>query len=565
MLLGNCTIWQSIRDSPRAPHYNGALRRIGMPREWNRPAAALIVAALAVVAYAGTLRNGFVFDDLTVVVNNPVVHGPLDVRSWLATDFLGARRPNLRGGLWRPLPTITLWLDQHVAAGEPWMFHLTNVLFHALASLALTWAVYRQAGQLRIAVITGSIFAVLAINSEAVAGVVSRADVMAAGFGFLAWACVAPFAEPLDGRHLAGFSAALLAALISKESAVAFAGSLIVACTAVYLTNRHARSHLPSLQLVLATGAVLLVYVAARQRLIGPVSTIGRLVLNNPLLDEPLQTRIWTGFSLLTLTVERTLFPRTLVPDYSFAAITPIRTPFETSVEVGVLILVALLGCAWRLRRHSTWLVGVAMFVTGWAALSNIPIALPIIFAERLLYGMMGSAALLIGIVIDAVWLRHRKAAFVLLSAVVVGNGARTIVRVRDWHDELRLFARATRDAPTTARAWNNLGASLIQVDEAPQALDALHRAMAIAPDWSPPYVLEGNALASLQRPVEAEASFRRAYALDPNNAQAAYSLTGILVQSGHRAEGVLILQRYVSLHPQAIRERNLLDRLTAR
>ena len=525
-----------------------------------------VVAVLAIAAHAGTLANGFVFDDRGAVLENPIVHAPLDVHALFSTDYWGGRPPNWRVGIWRPLAAITFWSDQRLGGGRPSVFHFTNVLFHALASVALTFAVYRQSGRLRLAVVTGSTFAVLAVNSEAVAGIVSRADVMAAGLGFLAWASVAPFTAPLAAGQLAAFSAALLAALMCKEAAVAPAAGLIAGCAALYAAEPRQRSLVPLGQLIVTVGGVLLIYVALRQTLVAPLSTIKRDILNNPLLNEPIASRIWTGLAILTLTIERSAFPLRLIPDYSFAEITPLRTPFHPHVVFGLVFLVALIASAWWLRRREPmWTMGVVMLVVGWLALSNIPVPLPIVFAERLLYGITASMALLFAAGIDGLWLRQRQAAWTLLAVLIGGNLVRSVARDRDWHDDLRLFSRATYDAPRTARAWNNLGAALMQDGRRADALDALDRAIAIEPNWSPPHTLAGITLADLGRRREAEASLRRGYAINPDDAQAAYNLAVLLAQWGRPSEASAVLQHFLTAHPGAARERELLQTLRTR
>jgi hypothetical protein len=318
--------------------------------------------------------------------------------------------------------------------------------------------------------------------------------------------------------------------------------------------------------LIVTVGGVLLIYVALRQGLVAPLSTIKRDILNNPLLNEPIASRVWTGLAILTLTIERSAFPLRLIPDYSFAEITPLRTPFHPPVVFGLVFLVALIASAWWLRRREPmWTMGVVMLVVGWVALSNIPVPLPIVFAERLLYGMSASVALLFAAAIDGLWLRQRQVAWTLLAVLIGGNLVRSVARDRDWHDDLRLFSRATYDAPQTARAWNNLGAALMQDGRRAEALDALNHAIAIEPNWSPPHTLAGITLADLGRQREAEASLRRGYAVNPDDAQAAYNLAVLLAQWGRPSEASAVLQHFLTAHPSAARERELLQTLRTR
>ena len=72
------------------------------PWRWG---TAGLVAAIAVAVYAGSLQNGFVYDDGNAIVANPAAHDPwawraiLGTRSW----FAGAE-PTVA---YRPLTTWT--------------------------------------------------------------------------------------------------------------------------------------------------------------------------------------------------------------------------------------------------------------------------------------------------------------------------------------------------------------------------------------------------------------------------------------------------------------------------
>ena len=92
------------------------------------------MALAAILVYLNSLANGFAFDDLGIIVDNPTVHelGNL-LRIWGTPYWPGAEA--LDRGLYRPLTVFLFAIQWAVGQGSPFPFHVLNVLLHALASL----------------------------------------------------------------------------------------------------------------------------------------------------------------------------------------------------------------------------------------------------------------------------------------------------------------------------------------------------------------------------------------------------------------------------------------------
>ncbi len=497
-----------------------------------RPRAYALVVLAALLAHLRSVTCGFVYDDPYAILGNPVVQGAFDPGLLLARDFWGLA-PGEGVGTWRPLPVLTLWLDWHAGGGAPWLFHATNVLLHALASLALALAARSP--------LAGVIFAALAGSSEAVDGIVGRADVMAAGLCFLAW--------KLSRRSAWGAAAAFLGALLCKESAIVFPVWLL-------LVEKPRRGHL-----ALAAAAGL--YAALRAATFGLVSEdVLRSVNNNPLLGEPLGTRVMTSLELLALAARRILVPVELAPDYSFAEILP-----ATGVSpVGALVLIAAAAGALLLRRQAPLAArGLAIFLVTWLAVSNIVAPLPAIFAERLLYLPAAGAAMAMAAGLDALAGRSRLAAIGLAVLLVSGNLARSVARAGDWRVELTVWAAAVETTPRSARAHANLGAALRKVGRHDEALVALATATEIAPAWGLPRTLAGAVLDDQGARAAAERQLRMAVTLDPDLEDAAFNLGLFLARRGRAPEAVHVLRVYAARHPRAVKVTRLLRDVEAR
>ncbi|MGH8721731.1 MAG: hypothetical protein ACREU4_07090, partial [Burkholderiales bacterium] len=175
------------------------------------------VAACAVLVYIGALWNSFAMDDLYIIADNPLVRTPAGI--WRA--FAEPYWPRAFGGeMYRPLVIASFAIDR-LLDGPTW-FHVVNVCWHAGVAVVVAALVRRWSGA-EAALVAGLLFAVHPVHVEAVANVVGRAEMMAAGFSLLAlYAAVE--------RHSVGWSAAaLLLGLLSKENAAVTPGLIVLA------------------------------------------------------------------------------------------------------------------------------------------------------------------------------------------------------------------------------------------------------------------------------------------------------------------------------------------------
>ncbi|MGB9625166.1 MAG: hypothetical protein ACPMAQ_09915, partial [Phycisphaerae bacterium] len=188
-------------------------------------------AVLAVIAYANSLGNGFAYDDYTIILNNPAVSQEYQGR--LVPWYEPWRRPywpeaNRRQGLdvlYRPLTVQTYAWDMRLAGPSAWWFHLVNVVLHAAVSVGAWWLASRLCGSAAAGLVAAWLFAVHPIHTEAVTGIVGRAEVLAAGGAVAALFALERMAQAKRRAVVVlwGFAgvAAAAAAIFSKESGVA--------------------------------------------------------------------------------------------------------------------------------------------------------------------------------------------------------------------------------------------------------------------------------------------------------------------------------------------------------
>lgn len=128
---------------------------------------------------------------------------------------------------YRPLCVLTFRLNYFLGELDPWGYHLGNVICHAITSFLFTIL-----GEILLASKLGSLaagllFAAHPVHTEAVAGVVGRADVLACAFFLLTFLCYMRYVKVRHSRRSGTrwLIAALVfiltaAAMLNKEQAL---------------------------------------------------------------------------------------------------------------------------------------------------------------------------------------------------------------------------------------------------------------------------------------------------------------------------------------------------------
>uniref|UniRef100_A0A182PDC4 PMT_2 domain-containing protein n=1 Tax=Anopheles epiroticus TaxID=199890 RepID=A0A182PDC4_9DIPT len=162
------------------------------------------------------------------ILGNPDVLGTGGWSQLLQNDFWGTPLVDSGShGSYRPLCVASFKLNYLVDGFKPFGYHLVNVLLHSLAT-GLVVKLARHilpAGRSGVA-ITGLLFAAHPIHTEAVAGVVGRADLTGCIFyllALLAYIRHVRWRQWGDGRQWLALAATVLlagAAILCKETAV---------------------------------------------------------------------------------------------------------------------------------------------------------------------------------------------------------------------------------------------------------------------------------------------------------------------------------------------------------
>lgn len=523
---------------------------------------AIVVAAFAIVPFAGTVNHQFTYDDGTEVVLNSAIRSLRNVPAIFgetAWEGAGERAP-----IWRPLTTTTLALNHAAGALEPWGYHVVNVALHAsVALLVLALGLVLRLAPLAAG--AGAIvFAVHPVHVEAVVNVAGRKDLLATLFVLLGllshvaalrrtsrWWCALPIA-------------AVAAALLSKENGV-IAPGLFVAWDLTVGRDAFALRRRRAVALYVGYAATVVAYLVARQAVVGgfgfPVDTIP--FVTNPLAHVAPGTRLLTAVAVLGQGLALVAWPAVLSPDYSFDAIPLVTTSLDPRFVLAALVIAVLGGVAVAFARR----VPQVTFAIVWYAMAISPTAnvlFPVgtIFGDRLLYLPSVALAILAGAVVarvvgDRRVLLRRAAAAVAVVAVTMLM-ARTVAYAAAWRDDVTLTREAVRVYPACGTAHEHLGAALMRSGDVSEAIAELETAVQIlarAPELPARALIElGVAYERQARLLDAAAVYERLLGHERDHPDALWRLGVVHWAQGRREEAVVLWRRTVAVDPSHAR-----------
>lgn len=174
---------------------------------------------VALALHAPGLGHGFVGDDEFLILTNSQITSPVPLRELLLSDWFNRGTDPSGIGYYRPVIKASFRATYVLAGDNPLPYHAVNILFHAVAALALALVLSHFTSPLAAAV-GASLFAAHPSTVEAVAIVTSRSDVFAGAFLLLALECFLRWRESARGGWLAAALGMSLLAFGSKESSL---------------------------------------------------------------------------------------------------------------------------------------------------------------------------------------------------------------------------------------------------------------------------------------------------------------------------------------------------------
>ena len=412
-------------------------RNAGAPPGLGAPWIAALIAC-GFVCYLGAINSFFLADDFDSI-RSVVQGGPFGLWSTRGCAFF------------RPVASLSFFLDHAVWGLRPIGYHLTNLVLH-LVSVVLVARIALMLARLspmlernarEVAFFSGLFFAVLATHSEPVVWISGRTDLLACLFSLAS--LLVYLSARLSGKlkRLPLSLAFLLLALLSKEAAIAL--PLIIVVLELFFYARSKRKDLRTLRSgALPYVALLILYPLVRYLALGKlIGGYGR--------------RIHTYIDLEVVGKLLFYFPaRALVPALGTVSVGGVIVPLSGAVFAAAVVVILLISRVSR-ERHLPRLV---YLMVGICFLSIVPVMNLSVTAgtsegTRFLY--FPSVFLVVTLVLALASVLRKREFVVVCLILAAAHGGLLVRSTRLWRragDVSRSVVQDIIDAPAADRLW---------------------------------------------------------------------------------------------------------------
>lgn len=472
----------------------------------------LLFAILA--TYANHFHNDFHFDDSHTVQTNPFIRSLSNVPRFFVDARTFSSFPPDRD--YRPLVTSSLALDYRLAGGlHPFWFHLST-FFWFIVQLALTFFLFRKMldqarlapTNPRIALFMVAWYGLHPAMPETVNYIMQRGDVYST-LGVIGGLCV--WAYWPDKRKWGFYMLPVVAGALSKTPALMFAPILFLYILLFELREPTYSFHnlktavwqsLPAWLFSLAFG-IFHSFMTPKETVWGGV----------PLPYRVTQPYVWLRYFLSFF------YPNHLSAD---SDLTTLKFD-DPRIFAGVLFVLALLAVGWMTRQPRE--LRPICFGIAWFCLALLPTSLvPLAEVEndhRMFFPFVGLTLAVFWSLVSL----YRRSSLRVPTAALAALGALLLVpyaitthhRNQVWRTDESLWHDVAVKSPRNGRGLMNYGLARMEVGDYQTALDYFHRALTFTPAYMHLEINLGIANGAVHNDQEAEAHFRRAIALGPN------------------------------------------------
>ncbi|XP_063885771.1 protein O-mannosyl-transferase Tmtc3-like [Scylla paramamosain] len=510
-----------------------------------------LVLTVALLVYCNALSCSFVFDDISAIKENRDLRPHTPVTNLFFHDFWGTPMQKEQSHKsYRPLCVLTFRLNYLLHGLEPLGYHLVNMLLHGVVCILY----YRMCSMFLpelSSFVASLLFAVHPIHTEAVTGVVGRAETLSSLFflgSLVAYSgATAKQVRGARGARVATDWRLLLLAMLLATTAMLCKeqGITVIAICAVYelfIVQKvrgwelvqfgegvvSGKGSVPPWLADMAPRVFVLVattlgLMLARVHVMGaqlPVFTR----FDNPASVAPSPSRQLTYNYLLSVNAGLLLLPSTLCCDWTMGTI-PLVESFTDVRNLGTVALYLTLAklsyhALFVAHRHHAQVIimSLAFVVLPFLPATNLFFPVGFVVAERVLYMPSMGFCMLVAHgftnLLDRV--QAKKYLWLALLGLLAVHAVKTHVRNFDWRDEYTIFTAGLKVNQRNAKLFNNVGHALESQGRFAEALRYFQAAVSVQEDDIGAHINVGRTYNNLKLFSDAEQAYLKAKSLLP-------------------------------------------------
>ena len=426
----------------------------------------LIIAVFGFLLYANSLQNDFALDDISAIKKNWVVkQGMSSFPLILKTSYRFGYRAS-DDELYRPLPLMiyaTLW---QFFPGNPFPFHLLNVLLYAITGLVLfnlLKKIFKDIHPL-LPFVASLLFIAHPMHTEVVANIKSLDEILSFLLVLLTVGLLFRYIENKKAANLFLSWFLFFLAFLCKEGTIVM---LAVIPLILVMFSNASRGIIIQISLLFTSAAIL--FLALRANALGGLATGKKFMLQeNILVSAPdIGIRLATVFYVIFQYFRMMLIPYPLSCDYSFREM-GLSSWSELIPWISLILYSAITVYALMSFRKNKIVAFAILFFLGTIVLySNLLMTIGSLLAERFLYVPILGFTIFVSWLLmklmnvkqstldkksgDLIFNRQNQKLLVIVVILLIPCSYITIARNADWKDTVTLFSKDIVKAPESA------------------------------------------------------------------------------------------------------------------
>lgn len=497
----------------------------------------IILGMLTIFVYGNSLGNGFVWDDIDIIKENPLLDGIGNLPGIFVTpDTL----PGVPIAYYRPVTYLSFFIDRAIWGLNPAAFHTVNLFLHLAVTISLYVLIRLLFGSDVLAFLSALLFSIHPVNAETV-------NFLAGGRNTLLSALFLIIAFIMHIRNRRKLSLLFFAlSLFSKEFGLMLPLLIVyhdrvLAPDSPSTANRGLRVYYPY-------GGVIIFYLVCRALVLGTGGI------------APDSMHLWNRIMFVPELAIR--YIKILV--WPFGLRIPYYVTLPRSLDIGVIMyaftlaVIILLIFLFRKRKAITF--ASLWFVFFFIPVSNIIPLGYIIMANRYMYLSSMGICLIAAYLISHL---NRKIMIPVVMALCTVFAAATISGNNDWKDEHTFYSSMVSHSPDSSIGYLNLGMYLFRKGEVRKAAEVLEQGLTAHPPLRDLYSHLGEAYWELGYTEKAISAFEQAVKVEPRDVKNYLILSRIYEENGDKDKAELYIKKAKEVTPAALeglRKRALLE-----
>lgn len=489
----------------------------------------ILLLSIVFAAFFNTLNNDFTnWDDPYYVTNNELIH------QLSLNNFFQIFKQSFTG-TYVPLSIVSLAIDYQIGGGNPFIFHLTNLLLHLANTLLVFIIIKTLFSSVRIAFGTALMFGISTMQVESVAWITERKDVLYSFFFLLSIFHYIKYRLIKTNKYLFYSILFFLLSLLSKSQAVTLPLVLVLVEFLISKNIKNYKTLIPFFILSLIFGIIAI---------------------------KVSQTAYSEGLSY-TLP-ERLLLSAYALPMYIFKLIIPVKLsaiysyPFQSGSVNLYTILIALFSVLYFYlvfifykRKHYTFFFGFLFFLVNiFLMLQFFPVGIAFM-ADRFSYIASIGIFLVVSYSFEKLFLKYSNykrhlMAFALIYFHLLGFN--TIIRNEVWANSINLWNDTIKKNPNNATAYINRGNAFKKIGNFQKAISDYNMSIQINKTIPEAYYSRGLIYMELSDYNSAINDFQSSLKINPNYVQALVQLGNAYYSSGREELSLNIYNQVLNL-----------------